>query len=84
MIEEKIEEDEKTNVTQIVKLLDDKGSKILRMSVIRARMTLGYNFHGSWCIPSDVTKHRSCFSEELKSGYPIRLITLSYLLTEKR
>ena len=42
MIKEKIEENEKTNATQIVKLLDNNGSKILRMSVIRARMTLGY------------------------------------------
>ena len=55
IIEEKIEEDDETTASQIVKLLEDKGYNISRTTVIRARKALGWNFHGRRYVLPDVT-----------------------------
>ena len=47
IIEEKIQEDDETTATQMVKILEDRGYKISKTTVIRARKALGWTFHGS-------------------------------------
>lgn len=46
-IDEWMKQDDETTVTQLVKMLGECGFSILKCTVKRARMTLGWTFHGS-------------------------------------
>ena len=47
IIEERMNEDDKTTATQLIKLLEDQGYKISKSTILRARKILGWTFHGS-------------------------------------
>ena len=47
LIEDRMKDDDETTATQLVKLLEDQGHQISKTTVIRARRTLGWTFHGS-------------------------------------
>ena len=47
LIEDRMKDDDETTATQLVKLLEDQGYQISKTTVIRARRTLGWTFHGS-------------------------------------
>ena len=47
IIEEKMQEDDETTATQMVIILEDRGYKIYKTTVVRARKALGWTFHVS-------------------------------------
>ena len=47
LIESRMKVDVETTATQLMKLLEDRGYKVLKPTIIRARQLLGWMFHGS-------------------------------------
>ena len=47
LIEDRMAEDDETTATQLLKHLENQGFNISQSSIIRARKTLGWTFHGS-------------------------------------
>ena len=47
LIESRMKEDDETTATQLMKLLEDRGYKVSKPTIIRARQLLGWTFHGS-------------------------------------
>ena len=69
-----MKDDDETTATQLVKLLEDQGHQISKTTVIRARRTLGWTFHGSrYC---QMIKTRK---KELRGQQRISVTTLKML-----
>ena len=47
IIEAQIQADDQATATQLVKVVDAKGYKVSKSTIIRAHRTLGWTFHGS-------------------------------------
>ena len=47
IIEDQMKADDETTAMQLLKIIEDQGHKVSRTTIIRARKTLGWTFHGS-------------------------------------
>ena len=47
IIEERIQEDDETTASQLVRILNAQGYTISKPTIVRARNILGWTFHGS-------------------------------------
>ena len=56
-VEEKLNQDDETTMTQLVKVLEEHEWKISKSTVERARKTLGWTFHGSRYKTVDLAGH---------------------------
>ena len=49
VIEELTRQDDETTATQLVRILEERGYKVSKTTIVRARRFLGWTFHGSRC-----------------------------------
>ena len=47
VIEEQMRQGDETTATQLVRILEERGYKVSKTAIVRARRILGWTFHGS-------------------------------------
>jgi len=47
IIEERMQEDDETTASQLVRILNEQGYTVSKPTIVRARKILGWTFHGS-------------------------------------